>query len=127
MCVNARWRISGRAEVWNGESMTLACSAAPNGFSVRVIVRICFHRGFQRSMGSKRSLARAVKPLMLVAVTAQAPFCSPRRSPNHSLETSTSTMTRILKLRRREMRYFLIWDGITVSARAHFIGLALFI
>jgi trans-aconitate methyltransferase len=36
MCVNVRWRISGPAEVWNGESMTLACSAAPNGFSADV-------------------------------------------------------------------------------------------
>ena len=40
MCVNVRWRISGRARVWNGESTTLACSAALKGFSGRVIVLI---------------------------------------------------------------------------------------
>ena len=41
---------------------------------------------------TKRSLARAERPLMLVAVTAQAPFCSPRRFPN--LNSLASTITR---------------------------------
>ncbi len=102
MCVNVRWRIFGPAEVWNGESMTLAYSAAPNDFSVPVIMRIFFHRGFRRSTGSTPNLEKAERSLMLVAVTAQAPFCSPRRSPN--LNSLASTITDRLSRRQPNVR-----------------------
>ena len=75
MCVNVRWRISERAEVWNGESMTLACSAALNGFSVRVIVRSFFHRGYRRSTEILLSIAAAL-PAMSRASAANCRYWS---------------------------------------------------